>query len=171
MFGNGSGSSHPYLPLDCLKRWQSDHTCHHLDRFSELATKSGMGSPDRNVLMVDIHLRNLLWVSCPGHAGVMGNDRKDTTGGQSNHVGTKPRTSHHRLPRGERRGKKALDDLPWKDERGPSSITNTKTVSKATLGKLLRNRVGRKWAFRGHRYHLQLNWTGTVFEPVRTFVF
>ena len=24
----------------CLKRWQSDHTCHHPNRFNELATKS-----------------------------------------------------------------------------------------------------------------------------------
>ena len=29
-----------------------------------------MGSPVRNVLMVHIHLRKLLWVYCPGHAGV-----------------------------------------------------------------------------------------------------
>jgi len=35
--------------------------------------KSGMGSPDWNVLMVDIHLRKLL-VHCPGHVGVKGND-------------------------------------------------------------------------------------------------
>ena len=49
--------------------------------------KSGMGSPDWNVSMVDIHLRKLLWVYCPGHAGVKGNDRADrvaSTGGQSN---------------------------------------------------------------------------------------
>ena len=45
---NGGRSSHPGWMLDCLKRWQSDHTCHHpytSYRFSELATKSGMGSP------------------------------------------------------------------------------------------------------------------------------
>ena len=46
--------------------------------------KSGMGSPDWNVSMVDIHLQKLLWVYCAGHAGVKGNDRADTeTGGQS----------------------------------------------------------------------------------------
>ena len=33
---NGGGSSHPCPPLDCLKRWQSDH---HPHRFLELATK------------------------------------------------------------------------------------------------------------------------------------
>ena len=37
---NAGGSSHPCPPLDCLKRWQSDHTCHPPHRFSELATKS-----------------------------------------------------------------------------------------------------------------------------------
>ena len=36
-----------------------------------------MGSPDWNVSMVNIHLRKLLWVYCPGHAGVKGNDRAD----------------------------------------------------------------------------------------------
>ena len=36
--------------------------------------KSGMGSPDWNVSMADIHLQKLLWVHCHGHAGVKGND-------------------------------------------------------------------------------------------------
>ena len=38
---------------------------------------SGMGSPDWNVSMVDIHLRKLLWVYCPGRAVMKGNDRED----------------------------------------------------------------------------------------------
>ena len=33
--------------------------------------------------MVDIHLRNLLWVYCPGHAGVKGNDRADRLAGKA----------------------------------------------------------------------------------------
>ena len=39
----------------------------------------------------------------------------------------------------------ALDDLPWKDKRGPSSDgqTNIGTVSKVKLGKLLRDGVER----------------------------
>ena len=36
--------------------------------------KSGMGSPDWNVSMVDIHLQKLLWVYYPGHARAKGND-------------------------------------------------------------------------------------------------
>ena len=45
--------------------------------------KSGMGSPDWNVSMVDIHLRNVLWVYCLGHAGVKGNDRADRLAGKA----------------------------------------------------------------------------------------
>ena len=41
-----------------------------------------MGSPDCNVSMVDINLRKHLWVYCPGHAGVKGNDRADRLAGQ-----------------------------------------------------------------------------------------
>ena len=38
-------------------------------------------------------------------------------------AGTKPGASHHLSPGGgERLRKRALHDLPWRDERGPSSI-------------------------------------------------
>ena len=40
-----------------------------------------MGSPDWNVSMVTIHLQNILWVYCPGHAGVKGNGWADTLEG------------------------------------------------------------------------------------------
>ena len=49
--------------------------------------KSGMGSPDWNVSVADIHLRNLLWVYCPGHAGVKGNDRADRLAGKATLTG------------------------------------------------------------------------------------
>ena len=66
--------------------------------------------------MVDIHLRKLQWVYCPGHAGVKGNDRADRPAGKATlkwlasrkigsveeletlPAGTKPRISHHLLP-------------------------------------------------------------------------
>ena len=35
---NAGGSTHPCPPLDCLKRWQSDHICY-LCWFNQLATK------------------------------------------------------------------------------------------------------------------------------------
>ena len=54
---------------------QTTHTITFTDSMSLLEKgKSGMESQDRNVSMVDIHLRKLLWVHCPGHAGVQGND-------------------------------------------------------------------------------------------------
>ena len=42
-----------------------------------------MECPDWNVPMVDIHLRKLLYVYCPGHAGVKGNDRADRLTGKA----------------------------------------------------------------------------------------
>ena len=44
--------------------------------------KRGIGSPHWNVSMADIHLREL-WVHCPGHAGVKGNDRADRLAGKA----------------------------------------------------------------------------------------
>ena len=44
---------------------------------------NGMGSPDWNLSMVDIHLRKPLWVYCPGHAGVKGNNRADRLAGNA----------------------------------------------------------------------------------------
>ena len=45
--------------------------------------KSGMGNPDWNVSLVNNHLRKLLWVYCPGHAGVKRNDRADRLAGKA----------------------------------------------------------------------------------------
>ena len=45
--------------------------------------KSGMGSLDWNVSMIDIHLRKFLWLYCPGHAGVKRNDRADRLAGKA----------------------------------------------------------------------------------------
>ena len=63
------------------------HTTHAIiltDSMSLLhKVKSGMGGPDWNVSIGDIHLRKLLWVYCPGHAGVKGNDRADKLAGKA----------------------------------------------------------------------------------------
>ena len=125
--------------------------------------KSGMGRPDWNVSMVDIHLRKPLWVYCPGHAGVKGNDRADTeSGGQSNpHNGLLLgrsemfRSLRHYLraqsldrleERGGERGSARRSSLTGR-ERAIVSQTKIGTVSKATLGKLLRDGVERILAF------------------------
>ena len=44
---------------------------------------TGMGSPDWHASMHDIHLQRLLWIYCPGHAGVKGNDRADRLAGKA----------------------------------------------------------------------------------------
>ena len=49
----GDGSSHPCPPLDCLKRWQSDHTCRHPHRFNQLATRSEKWNGKRRLECVD----------------------------------------------------------------------------------------------------------------------
>ena len=71
-------------------------------------------------------------------------------------AGTKPGTSHHRSPGGERRGTRKRYH-PWKDERGLNQ-TNVGTVSKATLAKLLGDEVERIWAFPG-AWYIILTWT------------
>ena len=45
--------------------------------------KIKMGSPDWNLSLADIHLWKLLWVYCPGHAGVRGNDKADIVVGKA----------------------------------------------------------------------------------------
>ena len=39
--------------------------------------ESGMGCPDWHIAMQSLWLQRLLWVYCPGHAGVSGNERAD----------------------------------------------------------------------------------------------
>ena len=100
-----------------------------------------MGSPDWNLSVVDIHLWKLLWVYCPGHAVVKGNDKADIVVGKATltsglllRKSQVLRSLKHYLQaqsqditpsitcRREVWKEKALDDLPWMDERGPSSI-------------------------------------------------
>ena len=64
---NGGGRSHPYIQWVASKGdSQITHAIILTDSNSLLQkVKNGMGSPDWNVLMVDIHLLKLLWVYCP----------------------------------------------------------------------------------------------------------
>ena len=39
--------------------------------------ESGMGCPDWHTAMHSLRLQRLLWICCPGHAGVSGNERAD----------------------------------------------------------------------------------------------
>ena len=127
---------------------------------------NGMGSPEWNVPMADIHLRKLLWVYCPGHAGVKGNDRADSLAGKAalasslllgrsevlrslRHCMWAQSQGHH-VDRLEERGveRESARRSSFKGrERAIVSQTNSGTVSKATLEKRLINGVERIWAF------------------------
>ena len=117
--------------------------------------------------MVDIHLRKLRWVYCPGHAGVKENVRADRLAGKATvtsglilgrykvlrslrHCLRAQSQGHHtndRLDgRGVERGRARRSSLKGR-ERAIVSQTNIGTVSKTTLGKLLRDGVERLWAF------------------------
>ena len=130
--------------------------------------KSGMGSPDWNVLMVDIRLRNLLWVYCPGHAGVKGNDQVDRLAGKATltsalllgrsevlmslrHYLRAQSQGYHTIDRLEERGVErgsARRSFLKGRERDLVNQTNIGTVSKATsVGEILGHGVERKWAF------------------------
>ena len=105
------------------------------------------------------------WVYCPGHAGVNGNDRADRLAGKATVTtgwisedrkcrvawellaGTKPGTSHHRSPGGERCGKRKRSTIFLKTMREGHRQSNIGTVSNAILGNLLRDGVERIWAF------------------------
>ena len=41
------------------------------------------GNPDWHVSTVDNHFGKFMWVYCPGHAGVMENDRADRLAGKA----------------------------------------------------------------------------------------
>ena len=80
-----------------------------------------MGSPNWNVSMVDIHLRKLLWLYCPGHAGVKGNDRADRLAGKAALTSglllgrSEMLRSLRRYLRAQSQGHHTIDDL---EERG-----------------------------------------------------
>ena len=129
--------------------------------------KSGIRRPDWNVSVVNIHLQTLLRVYCPGHAGVKGNDRADRPAGKATfisgfllgrsevlrslrHYLRAQSQGHHTIDRleerGVERGSARRSSLKGR-ERAIVNQTNIGTVSKATLGKLLTDRVERIWAF------------------------
>ena len=109
--------------------------------------------------MFDFHFQNLVCVYSPGD--VEGNDRADrlagkatTTSGLASQkilnveeldapsAGAKPRTSHHRSPGGERRGKRKHLTFIQRTREGHRELDEHGTVSKTALGKLLRDGVG-----------------------------
>ena len=129
--------------------------------------ESGMGCPDWHTAMHSLQLQRLLWIYCPGHAGVSGNERADrlastadiTSGlqlgraevlrGLRNFLST-DKPEHHSTDRlkerGVEKGSGRHSTLQGR-ERSVFNQTNIGTVSRATLGRLLRDGAERVWAF------------------------
>ena len=127
-----------------------------------------MRSPDWHVSsMFDIQLRRIRWVYCAGHAGVKEHDREDRLAGKATITGgvrlgrsevlrslrhylLAQSQGHHTIERLEERGvERGSAQRPFLRgrERAIVNQTNIGTVSRATLGKLLRDGVESRWAF------------------------
>ena len=118
-------------------------------------------------VMVDSHLRNLQWVYYAGHAGVEGNDRAERLAGKAaitsillleksevlrslRHYLRAQSQGHHTIDRLEERGveRGSARRSSFKGrERAIISHTSVGTVSRATVGKPVRDGAERLWAF------------------------
>ena len=124
-----------------------------------LKIQAGMGTPEWHSAMADLQLRRLLWVYCPGHAGVRGNDRADWLAGKAKvkgslqlgrsevlrglrrHLQTLSHEHHStdRLQdRGVKRGSGRKAELKGR-ERGIVNQTSIGTVTRPTLRRLLKD--------------------------------
>ena len=129
--------------------------------------ESGMGCPDWHIAVHSLRLKRLLWIYCPGHAGVGGNERADrlaskadiTSGLQLGRAEvlrglrsflSKGKPEHYSIERlrerGVEKGSGRLSALRGR-ERSVSNQINIGTISKATLERLLRDGAERVWTF------------------------
>ena len=129
--------------------------------------ESGTGCPNWHTAMRSLRLQRLLWIYCPGHAGVSGNERADrlastadiTSGLQLGRVEVlrglrkflnRDKPEHHSIDRlKEREVEKGSGrhSILQGQERSVFKQTNIGTVSMATLERLLRDGAERVWAF------------------------
>ena len=174
---NRGGSKHPCHPMHCLKRWQSDHTCHHPHRFNELATKSekwngkprlecvnGRHPPSKTPMGVLPRTCRSEGKWPSRQAGEQSNPHKWLASRKIWNVeeletllakDIKPSIAWRRKAWKE----EALDDLPLKCEKGPSSIRRTvEPLQRRHWGNLWETGWSAYRLFRAHRYHLKLNW-------------
>ena len=159
--------------MACQNQRQEDHL-QHLQPFNKVTEGQPAyqlpGSaccPDWHTAMHSLRLQRLLWIYCPGHAGVSGNERADrlastadiTSGlqlgraevlrGLRNFLNTDKPEHHsigHLKERGVEKGSGRHSTLQGR-ERSVFNQANIGTVSRATLGRLLRDRAERVWAF------------------------
>ena len=132
-----------------------------------LLQKVEWGNPDWNVSVVDSHLRKLLWLYCPGHARVKGNDQADRLAGKSSHASRKIWSveeletlpaSHHQSPGREVWKEEALDIfLEWTRESHCQSNKDLELFQR-WFGETSEMGWSTYGLFQAHRYHLELNW-------------
>ena len=129
--------------------------------------ESVMGCPDGHTATHSLRIQRLLWIYCPGHAGVSGNERADrqastadiTSGlqlgraevlqGLRNFLNTDKPEHHstdHLKENGVEKGSGRHSTLQGQ-ERSVFNQANIGTVSRATLGRLLREGAEHVWAF------------------------
>ena len=126
-----------------------------------------MDCPDWHAAMHSLRLQRLLWICCPGHAGVSGNERADrlastvdvTSGLQLGRVevlrGLRnflnlDTPEHHSTGRLKERGVEkgsCRHSTRQGRERSVFNQANIGTVSRATSGRLLVDGAERVWAF------------------------
>ena len=129
--------------------------------------ESRMGCLDWHTAMHSLRLQRLLWICCPGHAGVRGNEQADrmastadiTSGLQLGRAEmlrglrsflNMDKPQHHSTDRLKERGvekRSGWHSIQRGQEWSVFNQTNTGNVSKATLGRLLRDRAECMWAF------------------------
>ena len=142
---NGNGSSHTCPVLDCLGRWQSDHTyCHFTNSVNLMQTmKILMGSLDWHITVFIIHLWRCLWLYCSGLARVKGKPKltpKATITSAFQNISNELETFIAC-------GHKTKDTTPlniWRREALKEEMLDNLpgTILKTTMGKVLRDRVG-----------------------------
>ena len=127
--------------------------------------QSGMSCPHWHTAMHSLRLQRLLWIYCPGYTRVIGNERADrlastadiTSGlqlgraevlrGLRNFLNM-DRPEHHSIDRPKERGVESGRHSTLQGrERSVFNQTNTGTVSRATLGRLLRDGAERVRGF------------------------
>ena len=142
-------------PFGLPQEVEAVHTCHHRHRFNELATKSEKWNGKPTLKCVNgwhPPSQKLLWVCCPGHAGMKENYQAGRLAGSANLTSveklktlpayTKPRTSHHWPPGGERHGKrKRLMSFPERMKEGHRQSDEHWNHFKGNLGETS-DRVG-----------------------------
>ena len=160
--GNGGGSGHPCPPLDCPKRWRSDHTCHTLTDSTRFLQKEWKVELDTLVNVQHPCSKapaDVLPWTCQSEGKWLNRQASEKSNYHKQLVfqnlwsveeletlpaGTQLKPPPHQPPGGERCRKRKRSTILH--ERTTVNQTSSGTVLKAMLQKLLRDGVKHIWA-------------------------